>query len=306
MHRLVPYEDFSSASKATLTLLRERMGFRLWMITRTEGNDWIVLHSEYDDPNYNVTPGTVLKWSDSYCSRMIRGEGPQLAPVAKNISTYLEAPINDCLEIGAYLGLPLLRRDGSLFGTLCAIDPEAQPESIRQELPLVKTLVRLLTSVLCAELEKLDEARQTEGMNGVLPVDAFGLLGIPGWEQRLELEDARVARYGSPTSVVSVQLHSHLDASQVAQTAEVLASVIRSSDALAEAGGGEFMVLAVETDGEASQSLFRRIQLALEQAQLDAAVGFAIRAAHASLLETWHEAQQAMLANQAWQFNNRH
>ena len=40
------FQNFQSASRATLAFLHQRFGFSLWMVTRTEGNDWIVLQSE--------------------------------------------------------------------------------------------------------------------------------------------------------------------------------------------------------------------------------------------------------------------
>lgn len=60
------FQNFESASAAVLGFLRQRLGFGLWMVTRTEGDDWIVLQSE--DHGYNVKAGKVFKWADSFCS----------------------------------------------------------------------------------------------------------------------------------------------------------------------------------------------------------------------------------------------
>ena len=38
-----PFEDFESASRAVLAYLHDHIGMGLWMMTRTEGDDWIVL-----------------------------------------------------------------------------------------------------------------------------------------------------------------------------------------------------------------------------------------------------------------------
>ncbi len=47
---LIPLEasqlmNFETAAQAVLTFLHQQLGFDLWMITRTEGNDWIVLQA---------------------------------------------------------------------------------------------------------------------------------------------------------------------------------------------------------------------------------------------------------------------
>jgi len=303
MPSIGPYKDFATASSAVLKLLHERMGFALWMVTRTEGNNWIVLHAL--DHGYNVSAGTVLNWSDSFCSRMVRGEGPQIAPIAKNINTYLEAPINQLVDIGAYIGIPLLRRDGSLFGTICAIDPQEKSDAINQELPLLKTLSSLLGTILAAELELVEQARQFERVKKDSVTDQLtGLLNRRGWDQRIEAEESRLARYGSPASVFSVDLdelkeindrdgHSAGD-SLLSRTAKVLSCATRSIDSLARVGGDEFMILAVETDEEASQKLYQRVIKALADAQIKASVGFAMRGAKATLAETWRDVDQSM------------
>lgn len=85
------FHDFESAGKATLAFLRDRLGFGLWMVTRTEGKDWIVLQSE--DHGYGVEAGHVFQWADSFCSEMIKGNGPRIAPDSDDVPAYVAAPI---------------------------------------------------------------------------------------------------------------------------------------------------------------------------------------------------------------------
>lgn len=115
--RLTAYEDFESAASGVLTVLQQSLGFGLWMVTRTEGDAWIVLATA--DTAYGVAPGDVFRWSDSFCSRMVRGEGPRIAPDSRAVPVYAEAPIGQQVPIGAYVGMPMHLSDGSLFGTLC-------------------------------------------------------------------------------------------------------------------------------------------------------------------------------------------
>ena len=57
--------DFELASKKVLAFLHQQLGFDLWMVTRAEGDDWIILHSESEVSN--LAPGSVLRWADSFC-----------------------------------------------------------------------------------------------------------------------------------------------------------------------------------------------------------------------------------------------
>lgn len=303
-----PFKDFESASQEVLSLLHRRLGFGLWMVTRTEGNDWIVLSAE--DHGYDVRAGAVLRWSDSFCSRMIQGQGPQIAPDARCVDAYAKAPIGQQIPIGAYIGLPLMRQDGSLFGTMCAIDPLPQPDSIEADLPLLQTLARLLVTVLEAELQAVEQARLLERVQKDAVTDPLtGLLNRRGWDQRLEQEEARARRYGSPACVFSVDLDDlkeindsdgHAAGDELLRSAaRVLGDVTRLSDALARVGGDEFMVLAVETDAAAALRLHERILTALQAAGVSASVDHAMREPSANLMKAWKDADREMYAIKA-------
>jgi len=93
------------------------------MVTRTKGDDWIVLHAE--DHGYGVENDAVFKRADSFCSQMVQGLGPSMASDSDLMPAYASAPIGKQVKIGAYVGVPLSDADGSLFGTLCAIDPDS-------------------------------------------------------------------------------------------------------------------------------------------------------------------------------------
>ena len=90
------------------------------------------------------------------------GLGPRIAPRSDSVPCYAEAPIGQQVEIGAYIGLPLKGKKGELFGTLCAIDPQPQPEHIVEELPQIEVLAKLLEAVLASEQRANEEARRAD------------------------------------------------------------------------------------------------------------------------------------------------
>src|SRR5262245_11920788 len=105
------FPDFAAAAQGVLRLLHNRLGFDLWRVSRTEGEDWIVLRAE--DHGYGVEDGTVFRWADSFCARMVEGQGPRIAPRSESVPAYAAAPIGRQVKIGAYVGVPLSRADGS-------------------------------------------------------------------------------------------------------------------------------------------------------------------------------------------------
>lgn len=143
---LPPFADFTSAARSVLAHLHERLGFDLWMVARVQGRKFVVLAAL--DHGYGVEVGSVFRWTDTFCSRMVAGEGPRIAPDASMVRAYAEAQINGQLRIGAYLGVPLHGADGTLIGTLCAVHPRSLPAAIRNDQPLVELQARLLSSLL--------------------------------------------------------------------------------------------------------------------------------------------------------------
>ena len=298
--------DFEEASREALAFLHDRLGFGLWMVTRTEGNDWVILHTE--NHGYDVAEGTVLKWTDSFCSRMVRGEGPRVAPASDVVPAYADAPVGQQVPIGAYAGVPLNRPDGSLFGTLCGIDPKAQPDQIVDELPLIEMIARLLGRVLESNQRQIEESRRADRAENQALSDALtGLYNRRGWDRLLTAEDSRCQRYGSPACIVAIDIdglktindtqgHAAGDTA-IRAAADALLASLRDQDLVARVGGDEFMVLGVECDPQGAACLVERIAHRFADAAVSASVGLAQHQAGRPLAEAAESADQAMLEN---------
>lgn len=295
--------DFATAAQSVLAFLHERFGFGLWMITRVEGDDWIVLQS--DDHGYSVPPGTVFRWADSFCYEMVRGNGPHIAPDSNVVPAYAAAPIGRQVPIQAYIGVPLRQADGVLFGTLCAIDPTPQPAAIAAEEPLIELLAALLSTLLQTELDAAEVTRQKERLAVEAHIDALTqLYNRRGWDKLLAQEEARCQRYGNPAAILAIDLdglketndtigHAAGDALLV-RAATALRGVTRGTDIVARLGGDEFGVLAVECDQRGSEVLVERVRLALAAAQVPASLGLAMRVPSLGLQGAWEAADQQL------------
>jgi len=302
--------DFKSASNEVLKFLKKRIGFNLWMLTRTEGQDWIVLQSE--DTGYGIEAPTVLHWADSFCIQMVQGKGPQIAPSSDLVKAYAAAPIGKQLSIGAYIGVPLLKNDGSLFGTLCAIHPEPQPESIKEELPLIRLFSQLLSGLLNAEQEvnkqiRLTERAETESLNDPLTGcynSVTDLYNLNGWWQLLDAEELRCENYGSPAWVFFIEINS--DSSLKTQTKpseddDLLLQISRAlfesthpEDIIAQIDVQKFAILAVESTADNAKELLNRLKSTFKNMGILISVGYAGRNPTKGLREAWKEAEKAL------------
>lgn len=236
------FSDFREAAKVVLKFLQARHQFGLWMITRTEGEDGIVLSSE--DHGYGVKEGDVFRWADSFCSEMVLGRGPRVASDCRSEPAYASCPIAQRIPIGAYIGTPLSDRDGNLFGTLCGIDPNPRDDSLVDELPLVDLLGRLLNSLLVAEMKASAELRRFELTKLSELVDSeSGLLSSAAWQSVLSAEELRCQRFGHPAAVASISI---TDVNCMADAAHVLSEFVVADETIARIGEQQFAWLGPE------------------------------------------------------------
>jgi len=301
-----PFSHFAEAAEAALQVLQSQYSLGLWMVTRTIGDEWVVLHAS--SPGYDVAAGDVFRWADSFCSRMIRGEGPPIAPRANEIPAYREAAIGRKIPIGAYVGIPLTTGSDELFGTLCAIDPSPQPDSLRGALPLVRTIGRLLSTILTLELGQLraDEraiAAEADATSDVLT----GVFNRRGFGRLLALQQEHINRYSSRAALAVIDLDdlkqvNDQDGHQagdetIMRAAHAIAGAVRVTDAVARTGGDEFAVLMRETDAEQAAVILARIEVALLLAHVPASVGCAANLTNTTLVATLKTADKRMYVN---------
>ena len=282
----INFKNFEEAGQAILKFLSQRFGFKLWMITRTEGDDWIVLLSE--DNGYDVKPGQVFRWADSFCAHMVQNNAPRVVPYSPDIQAYTDAPINKLITIKAYIGQPLFKEDGSLFGTLCAIDPEPQPKVLVEDAPLFELIAKVLSYTIQAELKADEHIRKAERFEMEALSDPMtGLFNRRAWDELITKEEERCKRYGHPTAVLMIDLNDlkitndtlgHAAGDEIIQRmALTLKNTVRNNDIVARLGGDEFAVMTIETNQKHAEKLVSRIQSAFTKDGISAAIGLAMR-----------------------------
>ncbi len=301
------FDSFSEAAAAVLRFLNERIGMGLWMVTRVREDDWIVLHAV--GRGYDVCDGKVMRWSDSYCSRMVRGAGPRIAADARKVPAYCQAPINRKLPmpIAAYVGVPLMNEGGTVFGTLCAVSPTVQPKTIELEQPLVELMGGLLSTILSRELHVQAAQRKAEVAHAESLSDSLtGLLNRRGLDEIAAREESRCERYGHNACVFSIDVNGLKQVNDeqghragdrlIVRIAKALKAAARKSDVVARVGGDEFLILAPECSKMAGMNLLGRIQRELRRRGLSAAVGLASRQDAGGILAAMEAADAAMYA----------
>ncbi len=282
----VPFRDAPQAAAAVLADLRRAVGFRFWAVTRLTGQTYVIVATA--PGGFPAEPGEQLGWTETLCRQVLQGPAPRIAPDVSTVPAHRGLPLVRQWGIGAYLSAPLTLDGNTLYGTLCAVDPDPQPAHVTGAVGLVDRQARLLSTLLFTEMRADDALRRAERAEAEALMDPLtGLANRRGWELLLEREEQRCRRYSAGASVLMVDLdglkavndsrgHTAGDA-LIRKAADVLRSAVRSADVVARLGGDEFAVLAVETDLPAARLERDRLHDLLLAAGVPASVGAATR-----------------------------
>jgi diguanylate cyclase (GGDEF)-like protein len=133
-----------------------------------------------------------------------------------------------------------------------------------------------------------------------------GCLNRRGWTEALRAEEQRCSRHGLDAAVVVVDLdglkavndtegHAAGDRCLIG-CGDALRAAVRTEDSVARLGGDEFAVLAVQTTQRAPEAVVTHVQRALDAADVNASLGWALRSRHAGLAGAVTQADRRMLA----------
>jgi diguanylate cyclase len=300
---LDPSMTFGEASEAVVDYLKTAIPMGYWSVSRYDGTRQVYLAVR--DDKYGKAVGDSHAWSDSLCQYSTADSAPAIAPDAMAVPLYAAAGVAHDLQIGAYIGVPIRRADGALFGTLCGLDPEVHTDALEVHAPLLQLLSMLLGTILEADLIRSEQARRLERAEVLAETDALtGLVNRRGWERCIGLEEERFRRFGDPGAVIMIDLdglkevndrdgHAAGDA-YIRAAAEVLTGCVRGHDLVARLGGDEFGVLATHSTPPQTAAMVTRLRTALEQAGVAGSIGHAPYTFVAGFPGAWKAADAAM------------
>jgi diguanylate cyclase (GGDEF)-like protein len=278
---------FERASQDVLTYLAEHVPLAFWAVTRVENGRQTYLAVQ--DRTYGLRAGDFHSWQDSFCIHMAAGETPAVAPDAAQVPAYAAAGVHDSIDISAYAGAAIRDQDGSLFGAICGLDPQVQPDELAAAEPLLVLLSRLLTAALAADrAHQATEARVVQARRAADVDSLTGVLSRGAWDRLLDQEAIAFSRLADPTVVVVIDLdglkalndtegHAAGD-DLLVRAARALSSTVRGSDPVARLGGDEFAVLFRHCTAAAAVDRVATLREALRAAGVEASLGAAAAA----------------------------
>ena len=131
------------------------MGFAA--IARVTEDRWITC-SARDEILFGLVPGSELKVETTICHEIRQsGNAVVIDHVAEN-QEFKHHHTPAMYGIQSYISMPIMRRDGTFFGTLCAIDP--RPAKL--ENPEITGMFTLFAELISFHLEAIEKLRESE------------------------------------------------------------------------------------------------------------------------------------------------
>ncbi len=302
---LSPTMNFAQASAAVVDFLQREVPMGLWSVTRCDGERQ--MHLEVRDEEYGFVPGSSVDWGDSFCKHTVEGGTPGLALDAMAIPELATTAAAATMPIGSYVGIPIKRAGGEVYGTFCAIDPERKGPDWERHRPMLELLSTLLAGILDADLARTTQKRALERAELEADTDELtGLLDRRGWQRYLELEEDRYRRFGDPASVIVADLDGLKRVNEsrgvaagdelLRAAARTIRSLVRAGDVVARLGGDEFGVVVADATDAETAALIRRLQDGLRETGVAGSLGHAPYTIADGLAGAWDEADRAMHA----------
>lgn len=138
-------------------------GMRFAAVARVTNERWVCCASR-DDLEFGLKPGGELWVETTICEEIRRsGDAVVIDEVAQD-SAFCNHPTPALYGFQSYISLPIMLEDGSLWGTLCAIDPA--PNTLNN--PAVTGMFRLFAQLISAQIELHRKLKASEAANAQL------------------------------------------------------------------------------------------------------------------------------------------
>lgn len=252
-----PFGSYAATATGILQLLWELSTLDVLLVTQTEV-ETDMLHAIAALVDGYPTAFPSVPWSGSACLHMVNGSAPEVAPRLAAIPAYANAANLRGSGMACYLGVPVTRGDGLLYGTVCGFGRLSRQEDMQELLPPFRLAARLLGAVLAAADAAEDRlcAAQSEHahtLSAALTDPVTGVVNRAEVERLIAHEENRRDRFGHTVTVVMCDIdglkavndsrgHAAGDA-LLRQVADALGSVSRASDVLGRVGGDEFLLM---------------------------------------------------------------
>lgn len=136
-----------------LDLICSTTGMGFAAVARVTESRWITC-AVRDEIGFGLVPGAELEVGTTICNEIRTHHQPVVIDDVGADATYCLHPTPEQYGFKSYASIPIFLKDGSFFGTLCAIDPS--PHALKAL--KVETMFKLYADLIAYHLYSLDQA----------------------------------------------------------------------------------------------------------------------------------------------------
>jgi signal transduction histidine kinase len=140
-----------TAVPTIMQVIAQTTGLRWVCVSRVTEDKWTMC-AVRDELGFGLAPGDEIAIANTFCDQVRRTDVGVVIDDVSNDPDYHGHPIPKMFGFESYFSIPVYRKDGQFFGTLCGLDP--RPASLRtaSTLNTLKLFAELLSSQIEAEL----------------------------------------------------------------------------------------------------------------------------------------------------------
>ena len=131
------------------------MGFAA--IARVTEDKWVAC-SVRDEILFGLKPGGELKLETTICNEIRQTHQTVVIDHVEKDKIFCDHPTPRMYGFQSYISVPIFRKDGSFFGTLCAIDPKPH----RLNTPEILGMFNLFTDLISFHLQAIEQVSVME------------------------------------------------------------------------------------------------------------------------------------------------
>jgi signal transduction histidine kinase len=145
------------AVTSILDVLCRSTGMGFAAVARVTEQHWIACAVK-DDIAFGLKPGGELRVETTICNEIRDSRKPVVIDHVSDNPAYRNHPTPAMYGFQSYISMPIVRADGSFFGTLCSIDPK--PRAVSR--PEIVEMFRLFAELIAFHLDSQDNIAATE------------------------------------------------------------------------------------------------------------------------------------------------
>lgn len=161
-----------------LDVVCQTTGMRFAAVARVTEDRWVTCNV-LDAIDFGLKPGDELKVETTICNEVRECREPVIINHVSEDDAYRGHPTPAMYGFQSYISMPIIRKNGEFFGTLCAIDPAPAQLKNSKVIGMFKLFAELIAAHLDAnaELSETQTALATERATAELREQFIAVLG---------------------------------------------------------------------------------------------------------------------------------